>query len=672
MIQGGIGMENNQVKEMVEKEEKSGKFRELQGFSNVVFKSILFLIPFTGVLYILSAYQWFGFSVFLEQYTGLFLALILAGVFIGVPAAAGAARTKVPWYDWILAIAGFVAGMYISVFYPSIVLLFGYVTLDRVILAGMGILLIFEALRRLFGWSLVLVVAAFLVYAFFPSYFPGALQGDRMSLEHLINYLYFDSSSLLYMLNIASTIALAFILFGQILLKFGGAEIFNNFAFAVFGKYRGGPAKASVAGSSLVGSVSGGPVSNVMLTGSMTIPLMIKNGYTRRQAGAIESVASTGGMIMPPVMGIAAFIIAETLGIPYSEVMIAAIVPAILYFLCLFVQVDLNAAKQGIHGMDKKDLPKFIEVLATGWMIFPIFGALLYFLFVAGFTPTASGVYTAFLAAPILLLQKEQRKAIFRRLIEAFIDTGRDLLNIGIILSAAGLVIGIVGITGLGFNLALALVDIGESNLIILLVTSAIVSIILGMGMPAVAAYALVATLIAPPLVELGVHPLAAHLFVFYFSNMSNFTPPIAVASFAASTIARENPYKIGFSAMAFGVVGLTIPFLFVYSPSILLGVGDDISVLPRILTILSVTLGVIILGISFVGYLFRRIPVINRLLFLVSAILLFMPVYEGQELTWLLNLGGLALFIALGAIEFKNRNTDEWSNTVPEKAEMN
>lgn len=663
-------MEDSQVKNKTEQEEKSGKFRELQGVSNITFKSILFLIPFSGVLYILSVYQWFGFSVFLEQYTGLFLALILAGVFIGVQRTTDGAKTKVPWYDWILAMAGFSAGMYISVFYPTIVLLFGYVTLDRVILATMGILLIFEALRRLFGWSLVLVVVAFLVYAFFPSYFPGALQGDRVSLEHLINYLYFDSSSLLYMLNIASTIALAFILFGQILLKFGGAEIFNNFAFSIFGKYRGGPAKASVAGSSLVGSVSGGPVSNVMLTGSMTIPLMIKNGYSRRQAGAIESVASTGGMIMPPVMGIAAFIIAETLGIPYVEVMIAAIVPAILYYLCLFVQVDLNAAKQEINGIDKKQLPKFKEVISTGWVIIPIFGILMHFLFVAGFTPTSSGIYTAFIAAPILLLQKDQRKAIFRRLVEAFIDTGRDLLNIGIILSAAGLVIGIVGITGLGFNLALALIDVGESNLIILLIASAIVSIILGMGMPAVAAYALVATLIAPALVELGVPPLAAHLYVFYFSNMSNFTPPIAVASFAASTIAKESPYKIGFTSMAYGVVGLAIPFLFVFSPSILLGVGD-VSAVTRILTILTVTLGVIILGISFVGYLYRRMSVIKRLLFFVSAILLFMPIYEGQELTWLLNFGGVVLFIALGIIEYKNRNSEAWTNVVPKKAEI-
>ncbi|MBP2076036.1 TRAP transporter permease [Oceanobacillus polygoni] len=641
------------------KRKESGTFRELQGVPSFILRFIFFMIPLTGILYILSVYQWFGVAIFLEQYTGLFLALILAGVYIGVPMTSTSPKGSVPWYDWILASAGLISGLYIAIFYPTIVIFFGYVTMDRVLLAVMGILLIFEALRRLYGWSLVLVVAAFLVYAFFPSYFPGALKGDRMSFEHLVNYLYFDASSLLYMLNIASTIALAFILFGQILLKFGGGEIFNNFAFSAFGRFRGGPAKASVVGSSLVGSVSGGPVSNVMLTGNMTIPLMIKNGYTRRQAGAIEAVSSTGGMIMPPVMGIAAFIIAETLGIPYVEVMLASIIPAFLYYLCLFAQVDLSAGKKGLRGINQKELPKFKEVLTYGWVIIPIFGVLLYFLFIAGYTPTASGVYASFFAIPILLLQRSQRKAVFRRLLEAIIDTGRSLINIGIILSAAGLVIGIVGITGFGFNLALALVDVGQSNLLLLLITSAVVSIILGMGMPAVAAYALVATLIAPALVQLGVHPLAAHLFVFYFSNMSNFTPPIAVASFAASTIAKESPYKIGFTSMAYGIVGLTIPFLFVYSPAILLGVGE-INSLTRIAVILSVTVGCVVLSISFVGYFFRNLSIFKRVLFGVSALLLFSPIYEGEMYTWLLNVVGLILFIGLSVREYKHRNTTD------------
>ncbi|SDJ08144.1 TRAP transporter permease [Alteribacillus bidgolensis] len=651
------------------KDQETGRFRQLEGASLIIWQAILFLIPVFGILYVMSVYQWFGIALFLEQYTGLFLGLILAGVFLGAPGYAKASRTTIPWFDWMLAAAGLAAGLYISIFYPTIVVEFGYVTTDRIIFSVLGIIFILEALRRLFGWSLVLVVVAFFVYAFFPSVFPGMLQGERGSLDQLFNYLYLDSSSLLYMLNIASTIALAFIFFGQILLKFGGGDIFNNLAFSIFGRFRGGPAKASVVGSSFVGSVSGGPVSNVMLTGSMTIPLMIKNGYSRKQAGAIESVSSTGGMIMPPVMGIAAFIVAETLGVPYAEVMVAAIVPAFLYYLCLFMQVDLEAAKKGILGMKKEDLPQLKKVLATGWVIIPIFGALLYFLFIAGFTPTMSGVYTAFLAFPILLIQKAQRERIFSKLIEAFIETGKNLLNIGVILAAAGLVIGIVGITGLGFNLALTLIEIGQSNLVILLLTSAFVSIILGMGMPAVAAYALVATLIAPALVELGIHPMAAHLFVFYFANMSNFTPPIAVASFAAATIAKANPYKIGFSAMRFGVAGLFIPFLFVYSPDILLGIGQNVNEIIRWTTILSTIAGAIVLSISLTGYLFRPMSLSMRLLFVLSALMLLLPVYA-EPITWAVNAAGLVLFSILTLIEFKFRtkSSGSWPEPADEK----
>ncbi|UOQ94749.1 TRAP transporter fused permease subunit [Halobacillus shinanisalinarum] len=641
-------------------QQEKSRFRTLNGVSLIIWRSLLFAIPVSGILYILSVHQYLGIALFLEQYTGLFLAFILAGVFIGVPAASSCSSNRVPWYDWILAAAGFSVGFYISIYYPDIVLRFGYVTTDRFIVSLLGITLIMESLRRLFGWSLVIVVGAFMFYALVPSIFPGPLKGERVSLDQFFNYLFVDANSLLFMLNIASTIALAFILFGQVLLKFGGGSMFNDFAFAVFGRYRGGPAKASVVGSSLVGSVSGGPVSNVVLTGSMTIPLMIKNGFSRREAGAIESVASTGGIIMPPVMGIAAFIIAQNLGVPYVEVMIAAIIPALLYYLCIFVQVDLRAASKGLVGLPKEQLPSIRKVLKTGWMIVPIFAVLLYLLFVAGYTPTTSGVYTAFIALLILLLQRKYRKKLWKRIWDTLIGTGETLLEIGIILGAAGLVIGIVGITGLGFNLALLLTQIGESNLILLLATSAIVSIILGMGMPAVAAYALVATLVAPSLVELGVHPMAAHLFVFYFSTVSSFTPPIAVAAFAAASIAKESPYKIGFSAMGLGIAALIVPFLFVYSPSLLLGVGDDISVLTRVISILTAILGCFILSVSVAGFLFSSLHALKRVLVAASGLFLLFPVVEGLQYTWVLNVAGFGLFTILLLAELRFRTNDK------------
>lgn len=638
-------------------EEVPQRYRKLKGTSLAIWRTLLISIPVTGIIYILNLYEYFNLVLFQEQYTGLFLGLILASIFIGVPFRPTLHTNKVPLYDWVLSLAGLTVGLYITFFYPDIVVNFAYVSGGRFFLSVIAIVLILEALRRILGWTLVILVSTFLAYSFLTSYFPGPLEGDRIPTAQMANYLYLDTNSLMYMLNIAASVALAFILFGQILLKFGGADIFNNFAVSLFGKYRGGPAKAAVIGSSLTGSVSGGPVSNVMLTGNITIPLMIRNGYTRREAGAIESVASTGGIIMPPVMGVAAFLIAENLGVPYVQVMLAAIIPAVLYYLCLLVQVDLKAAKKGLKGIPKKDIPNFKTVIKTGWIIIPIFAILLYFLFILKYTPTTSGVYASFVAMIFLLILKESRIDFFKKLINTLFETGKSLMEIGIVLAAAGLVIGIIGVTGLGFNLAMVLTQIGESNLVLLLISSAVVSLILGMGMPAVAAYSLVATLVAPALTQLGIHPLAAHMFVFYFSSISSFTPPIAVASFAAATIAKANPNQVSFSAMKLGIVALIVPFVFVYTPDLLIGVGDNISAFLRIGTIATAILGVIILSISLEGFLFKKINVVTRFFFVTSAILLLIPITAHNELTWASNVIGLLLFMFLFVREWKNKS---------------
>lgn len=640
-----------------EEKETPQRYRELKGIPLAIWRIMLILIPVTGILYILNVYEYFNVALFQEQYTGLFLGLVLASIFIGVPFRPTLHTKKVPLYDWLLALGGLTVGLYIAFYYPNIVVNFAYVSGGRFFLSVVAVILILEALRRVLGWTLVILVSIFIAYSFLTPYFPGPLEGDPIPAKQMANYLYLDTNSLMYMLNIAASVALAFILFGQILLKFGGADIFNNFAVSLFGKYRGGPAKAAVIGSSLTGSVSGGPVSNVMLTGNITIPLMIRNGYTRREAGAIESVASTGGILMPPVMGVAAFLIAENLGVPYVQVMLAAIIPAALYYLCLLVQVDLKAAKKGLQGINKKDIPSFKSVVRTGWVIIPIFAILLYFLFVLRYTPTTSGVYASFAATIFLLVLKDSRKDFFKKLINTLFETGKSLMEIGIVLAAAGLVIGIVGVTGLGFNLAMVLTQIGESNLILLLLSSAFVSLILGMGMPAVAAYSLVATLVAPALTELGIPPLAAHMFVFYFSSISSFTPPIAVASFAAASIAKANPNKVSFSAMKLGAVALIVPFVFVYTPDLLIGVGDNMSVVLQIGTIATAILGVIILSISLEGFLFKKLNNLTRLFVMLSAILLLIPITQQYVISWASNSIGLLLFALLFTREWKNKS---------------
>jgi len=636
------------------KQKENSRFRQLQGYQLKLWNFFLLLIPLTGVAYILSVYNLFDIMIYREQYFGVFLALILFCVYIGVPATkSGKSQKSVPWYDFILALLSLVVGMYVAIFYPQILTSFGIIGTERLVLSILAIGLILESLRRLFGWILTGIVTFVIAYGFTTPYFPGALKGQATAPDQLLNYLFLDANSLLYMLNIASTMALAFIFLGQVLIHFKGGDMFNDIAISLFGRFRGGPAKISVIGSSFVGSITGGPVSNVLLTGNMTIPLMKRTGYSKSEAGAIESVGSTGGIILPPVMGIAAFLIAENLGISYTKVAIAAIIPAILYFLCLFVQVDLKAAKKGLSSLPKESIPKFSTVLKQGWILIPVFGILIVLLFVWKYPPATSGIYTALAGSLIFLLQKQGRTKFFTKIKDILKDTGKTTLEIGVVLSAAGLIVGVVGVTGLGFNLVQSLTQVGDYGLFFLLIASAIIAVVLGMGMPAVAAYSMVAVLITPSLIELGVPPLAAHLFVFYYSILSSFTPPIAVACFAASSIAGENPNKVAFESVKLGAMAYIVPFLFVYSPSLLLGSGEG-TLFNTIASISTIIFGCILLAIGIVGYLFNHLTPIKRSVTTVISILLFIPIFEIGSLTFILNAVGVVLGILFILKELK------------------
>lgn len=623
-----------------------GKYRNLKNpFLKAFLNIVLITIPIIGVLYVLGIHQRLGLSIYTEQYIGLFLALILCATFLIVPATKNASRDKVPWYDLILSAVGLYAGLYIVLYYPEIVLNMGFVTTERFVLSVIAIVLILEAIRRILGLALLIIVAVFLSYGFLAPYLPGVLKGSYVPPEQLFNYLYFDPSSMLNLLNIAATIGLVFILFGQVLLHFGGGDMLNNIALSLFGRYRGGPAKGAIVGSSLVGSITGSPVTNVLLTGSVTIPLMKKNGYTSTQAGAIEAVASTGGQIMPPVMGIAAFIIAETLGLPYSEIALAAIIPALLFYICLFLQVDLIAGRDGISRLSKENIPVFKKIIRTAWMIIVPLAALIYFLFIQGYSPSVSGVYASGIAIIILSFQKSILKKWLKLFYNIFLDTGRTMIEIGLVLGAAGLVVGITGITGLGFNIGYILTSVAEYGLLVLLIMSAAVSIVLGMGMPSVAAYTLVAVLVAPTIVQFGVDPLAAHLFVFYFAILSNFTPPVAMSCFAAAPIAQESPHKIGFRAMRLGLVAYIVPFLFVYAPEMLLRSESTVHWTSTAITIFTALAACYFLAIAVEGYFIQKLSNVKRFLAVILAASLFLP-HSLWEYSGVVNLVGLILAV--------------------------
>jgi len=637
-----------------------GKLRVFQNRRIKILLNIVFaLIPVIGILYVLGLHQTLGIQLFAEQYIGLFIALVLFAIFMCVPATKRSPKNRVPWYDWILAVLGLIVGLYLLIFYPDIIYSMAYVTTDRFILCIIAILLILEAVRRTLDAVMLIIVSIFLAYGLFASYLPGVFQGSKIPLNNYVNFLYMDPSSMMSMFNLAATIGLVYILFGQVLLSLGGADILNNFAMAMFGRFRGGTAKASVLGSSLVGSITGNPVTNVILTGSVTIPLMKKNGFSSTQAGAVEAVSSTGGQIMPPVMGIAAFIIADTLGVPYAEVALAALVPAILYYLCLFFQVDLIAARQKIKPLSKEQIPALLYVIKSGWLIIPVFVVLIYLLFFKGTTPQAAGLYASAVGVICLSCQKsvwqhfKSWKGISMLLNRIFVDTGKMMLEITIVLAAAGLVMGVTGITGLGFNIGLILASIVQYGLLALLVVSAIICVILGMGMPSVAAYAIVAVLVAPSLVNLGVDPLAAHLFVFYFAIVSNFTPPVAVCCFAAAPIARGNPHRIGFYSMRLGLVAYVVPFLFVYGSEMLLRMKSDTPLLTTVLTIGTALVGCYFISVAVEGYLFRNLNVFQRVFMGLMAFFLLLPLSVWQY-SWILNIAGFVLAVLFMLLEWR------------------
>ena len=418
------------------------------------------------------------------------------------------------------------------------------------ILGCLTIVLLAEACRRLTGWSLVIIAAIFLFYAFFAYLFPGPFYGRGWSVQRVATYLYLDRNGIFgQSLEVAAGIVLVFILFGNTLYAIGGAAFLTDLSLALMGRFRGGPAKMAIMSSSLFGTISGSAVANVVVDGTMTIPMMKKSGYPTHVAAAVEATASTGGQIMPPVMGAAAFLIAEYLQMPYPEVALRALVPAVLFYVALFVQVDLLAGKHNLRGVPREELPKMAPVMrnCAGFLV-PL-GVLITFLFfipkraeVAGLLATGSCFVVGWLTPGV--------KLGLREIVNILADTGRGLLDIAIITGLAGIIIGALALTSLDFSLTFTLLNVAQSSIILLLVLTAIVNMILGLSLPTTAVYIMLAVLIGPALTKAGIMPIAAHLFIFYFGMLSTITPPVCLAAYTAASIAKADPMKTGWECM--------------------------------------------------------------------------------------------------------------------------
>ena len=602
------------------------KFRTLDGGARLVERGLLVALTVVGSAWALQIQHLLPFAIFNEQYLGLFLALGLSPVFLACRASTRAPNDRVPWYDALLALGALAVGVYVAVLYPVIAYSLGIASWDKVLLGGLALVLILEAVRRLAGWALMWIALVCILYAKFAWLLPGLFYAKGSTWSRIAVYLYLDTNGIFGLpLGVTASIVVAFIFFGSALATVGGDKFLTDLAVVAMGRYRGGTAKMAVVSSSLYGTVSGSAVANVVVDGAITIPMMKRSGYPPHLAAAIEAVASNGGQIMPPVMGAAAFLIAEYLSIPYGRVALAAAIPAGLYYLALFVQVDLEAARLGLAGLPRTEIPRFRSVLGRGWVFLVPLTALIYTLMIAGWEAGRAGMLAVGLTFAVGFLQKETRPT-WRGIVDAFESTGRTMLDLVAITTLAGIVIGSLQLSGFVSKLPLLLISTAGGHVLLLLVLTAAVSILLGMSLPTTVVYVTLAVLIGPALAQLGVPPLAAHLFLFYFGMLSLITPPDCLATYAAAAIAKADFWRTGWTGMRLGIVAYIVPFVFVFHPALIFeGTWGQI-----VLATVTASAGVILLGIACAGYLFRSLGWGRRAVLILAALLLIMPPARG------------------------------------------
>ncbi len=620
------------------------------GFRNKLSLTLQALLTVIVIGWVLKVPMYAGWSLYNEQFLALILGLGLGLTFLCIRARPSPPDAPTPWIDTIIGLVGLLACWYIALRYPTLVNEVIYRPLDAVIIGAIIVGLIIEATRRTAGLTLVIVIVILMVYALTGHLLPDEFVSRPVDLSRLLVYLGIDTNAVFgQTLSIAILIIIPFTLMGQLLATTGGSHFFGDLAMALMGRYRGGSAKISVVGSALFGMISGSAVSNVAAVGVITIPMMKRSGFPKNIAAAIEAVGSTGGQLAPPVMGAAAFLMAELLQVSYIAVLIAAFIPACLYYLSLFIQVDLDSVKRGIRGEPMDRLPALKEVMRHGWY-FPIpFIVLVVGMMFFG----VSAEYAALQAAALLVIFNlvfgyKGERASLKDLSLAAISTARASLDLLMIAGAAGLVIGVLNLTGLAFGLTLQLLAASGDSIIILLLMTSVVAIVLGMGMPTVGVYILLATLIAPALIQAGISPMASHMFVMYFGMMSMVTPPVAIAAFAAANIAGCSGPQAAWTATRIGWCSYVVPFLFVMSPPLLME-GTTGVILWAVLT---TSLGILAGSIAIIGYFSTQVSSIGRILFLIAAILMLIPAeaFAGAEWT---DIAGLILMAVLSALHF-------------------
>ncbi|MGE5677663.1 MAG: TRAP transporter permease, partial [Pseudomonadota bacterium] len=584
--------------EIMAKYDKESNFRKLSGIPAKLISALAITFSvfqlYTAIFGVLPAQ--------LQRSIHITFAFVLA--FLMYPLSSKMPKNKLHWIDVVFAaVSGFV-GLYIPFNYTALISRAGEQNGLDIFVAILAVLLVLEAARRVVGMPIVIIASVFLLYAKFGAFLPGFFNHRGYSIERIVSHMYFTTEGILGTpIAVSSTFIFLFILFGAFLDKTGIGKFFIDLANAIAGKAVGGPAKVAVLSSALTGTISGSSVANTVGTGSFTIPLMKSLGYKPEFAGAVEAASSTGGQIMPPIMGAAAFLMAEFIGIPYSTIAKSAIIPALLYFSGIWIMVDLEARKTGMKGLEESKLPKLRKVLGERWFLLAPIIVIVYML-MSGTTPIKAALYGIGSAIIVGNIRKETRMNL-KIFLEALEMGAKGALGVAIACACAGIIVGTVTLTGLGLKMGNGLVALAGGQLIPTLVLTMISSLILGMGAPTTANYIITSTIAAPALLKLGVHPLTAHMFVFYFGIIADITPPVALAAFAGSAIAKSDPIKTGINASKIAIAAFLIPYMFVLNPQILLINTTGLQIIQITITSL---IGMVGIGIAMEGFILTKV----------------------------------------------------------------
>ncbi|MFD1735569.1 TRAP transporter permease [Bacillus salitolerans] len=633
------------MQELLEKYDPEAGTRKLTG--------VVGWIVFIGLLSF-SLFQLYTaiFGIFTAQIQrSVHLGFALGLIFLLFPAVKGhlkkqKGRFQIAWYDGLLSILGVIVGSYWPLMIQDLVLRVGRLTTLDLIVGTLAIILVLEATRRAVGLPITIIGLVFLLYAHFGPYMPGFLAHRGLSIQQIIQTMFFTTEGILGTpLGVSSTYIFLFLLFGAFLVKTGVGQYFNDLAVTIAGKLTGGPAKVAIFSSALQGTISGSSVANVVTSGSFTIPMMKKLGYKKEFAGAVEAAASTGGQLMPPIMGAAAFLMVEFIGgISYWDIAKAAAIPAILYFTGIWIMTHFEAKRIGLRGLKDEEMPNRKEVLKKIYLLVPIL-AVVFFL-MSGMSVTKSALWAIVVTIAVSAIQKSTRIGI-REMIEALVDGARTALAVAAATAAAGIIVGVVTKTGLGLKLANGLVDLAGGLLLPTLFFTMIAAIILGMGSPTTANYVITSTIAAPAIILLGVPDLSAHLFVFYFGIVADITPPVALAAFAASGVSGGEPIRTGVQSAKLAIAAFIIPYIFVLSPELLM---IDTTLGGLIWVIITSVTGMIAIGSSMIGYWMNKMGVIQRVIAFVTGLLLIYP--EGISDTV-----GAVLFVLLFGYQYMRRD---------------